>query len=467
MYCRRPVPPIPALHFLRSRRPEIALLLLGVVLRLAAIINLDPTWGYDSDGHYQYATWFVTHWAPPPINQFFQAFHPPFYYAIGGLILRAGGQFPALRAFSLFLGCVRLALLWLGLELYLPGRRMARLLAMALGAVLPVALFMDATIGGEGLQNLLSVIALILAPLALRARGRQRWRLAAWLGLVLGLCLLTKISGTALFIAIGMAVLAEQFMSQNVSAAERLGYAPPFALSLAMALAISSPLLVRNMRVTGKPFPTSFDTIQANQQDSVKDTPVLDRRSLGYVFLGSWEIYSRPFWPTSIHPNPRFFPVLIAGTFGDYLNYGYAPRRTERPGDIISNVGPARREALIPWRLSVVGGTVIALMTFCCWLTSARALWRRREVERLPLLLAPPLAIAGLLYFTIAHPFDSEGVIKATYVQFGCAPLYGLFGLAVESLWSRGPGGRVLAWIALVALALVAVYTFFCRMLPL
>ena len=333
---------------------------------------------------------------------------------------------------------------------------MARLLALALAAVLPVALFMDVTIGGEGLQNFLSVIALILMPLALRARARQRWRLAAWLGLVFGLCLLTKISGTALFVALGAAVLAEQLISR-LSATERFGRVAPFALTLGVALAISGPLLVRNIRVTGKPFPTSFDTVQADEQSSVKDKPVLDRRSLGYVFLGSWEIYSRPFWPTAITPNPRFFPVLVAGTFGDYLNYGYAPRRAERPGDIMSDVGPVRREALIPSRLSVVGGTVIALTLFCCWLASARALWQRREVERLPLLLAPPLAIAGLLYFTIAHPFDGEGVIKSTYVQFGCAPLYGLFGLAVEWLWGRGRGGRVLAWVALAALALVAI----------
>ena len=343
---------------------------------------------------------------------------------------------------------------------------MARLVALALAAVLPVALFMDVTIGGEGLQNLLSLMVLILASLALRARRRQRWYLAGWLGLALGLCLLTKISATALFAAIGLAVLLEQRTFDDASAAERLGRVTPFALAFALALAMSGPLLVRNIRATGQPFPTSFDTVQANQQDSVKDRPVLDRRSLGYVFLGSTEIYSRPFWPTAIQPNARFFPVLVASTFGDYLNYGYAPRRPERPGDIISNVGPVRREALIPARLSVVGGTVIALAVLGCWLAALRALWRRREAERLPLLLAPPLAIAGLLYFTIAHPFDSEGVIKAAYVQFGCGPLYGLFGLAVAWLWERGRGARVLACIALAALALVALYTFVCRLLP-
>jgi hypothetical protein len=94
------------------------------------------------------------------------------------------------------------------------------------------------------------------------------------------------------------------------------------------------------------------------------------------------------------------------------------------------------------------------------------SLWRRREVVRLPLLLAPPLAIAALLYFTIVHPFDHLGVIKSAYVQFAGAPVYGLFGLAVDSLWSRGRRGRALAGIALVALGLVAFYTVLCRVLP-
>ena len=150
----------------------------------------------------------------------------------------------------------------------LPGRRMARLLAMALAAVLPVALFVDATIGGEGLQNFLGVIALILAPLALRARGQQRWRLAAWLGLVLGLCLLTKISGTPLFVAIGRGA-GRAARSSGTSAPRHASAAPPRSALLArrVALAVWGPLLARNIRVTGNPFPTSFDTVQADEQE--------------------------------------------------------------------------------------------------------------------------------------------------------------------------------------------------------
>jgi len=448
----------------RSRRPEIALLLLGVLLRFAALINVDPMWGYDAGGHYEYATWFTKHWTPPPVDAFFHAFHAPLYYALCGLILRAGGNAGSLRVLSILLGCGRLALLWLGLELYLPFRRMARLVAMALAAVLPVALFTDVTLGGEALQNFLCVIALLLAPRALRAKRAQRWRIAGYLGLVLGLCMLTKISGIALFGAIGLAVVAQVVFEQG-TVAERFRRAAPFALTLAVAIAVFSPVLVRNVRGAGTPFPSSFDTSEKREMDAVKDKPVLDRRSLGYVLLGSSEIYERPYWPSAIQPQPRFFPVLLASTFGDYLNYD-SPRRSERPGDIMVNSRPLHRAVLVPWRLSVMGGTVIALVIVCSWLISMRAFARRREVAMLPLLLVPPLAVAALLYFTIAHPFDHLGVIKSAYVQFGCAPVYGLFGLAVESLWSRGGLRRVLAGVALAGLGLVAFYTMFCRVLP-
>jgi len=448
----------------KSRRPEIALLLLGVLLRVAALRNVDPMWGYDAGGHYEYATWFTKHWTPPPVDAFFHAFHAPLYYALCGLILRAGGNVGTLRALSIVLGCARLALLWLGFELYLPFRRMARLAAMALAAVLPVALFTDVTLGGEALQNLLCVIALLLAPRALRARRGERWKVAGYLGLVLGLCMLTKISGIALFGAIGLAVVAEALL-EGRGVAERLLRAAPFALTLAVALAIFSPVLVRNIRGAGTPFPSSFDTSEAWQMAPVKDKPVLDRRSLGYALLGSTEIYERPYVPTAIQPQPRFFPVLLASTFGDYLNYE-SPRRPAQPGDLMVNGRPVQRVRLVPWRLSIIGGTAVALAAVYSWFVCMLAFRRRREVARLPLLLVPPLAVAALFYFTVAHPFDHLGVIKAAYVQFGCAPVYGLFGIAVESLWSRGGGRRVLAAIALGGLGLVAFYSLFCRVLP-
>ncbi len=448
----------------RSRKLELALLLLGVLLRVAAALTLNPLWGYDVDGHYQYAEWFAHNAKVPPLTEFFQAFHPPLYYAMGGLIIKAGGHIQQVRILSLVFGGGRLALLWAGLELYLPGRRMARLVAMALAAILPAALFMDVSIGAEALQSFLATLALLLAPLALRAKGRERWYRALGLGLVLGLSLLTKISVLAVLFAVGVSALGESLLPRSGTPADRLRRAAPFAASLALALAIVAPLLVRNVRAVGKPFLTSFDTFQAKDQDSVKDRPLLDRRSLGYVFLGSLEIYKRPYWPTAIQPNPRFFPVLMASAFVDYHGYGLAPRRPAQPDDIMA-VTPVRHALLLPSCLSLVGGTLIASTLLGCWLACAYALWKRRQVVMLPLLLAPPLALLGLLHFTIAHPFDILGVIKATYVQFGFAPAYGLFGLAVDELWHRGRKGRVLAWIGLGGLALVAFYTFFCRVL--
>ncbi len=261
-------------------------------------------------------------------------------------------------------------------------------------------------------------------------------------------------------------MLAEQLWTPGLRLSERFRLAAPFVLCGVVALAIWSPVLVRNLRGTGKPFPTSFDGVQANEQDSVKDTPVLDRRSLGYLWPISFETFSRPFFPGGTSTEPGFFPVLLAGTFGDYMVYGYAPRRPQQPGDLIANQNPVRREAMKSSRLSVIGGTAIALAAFCCWLACLRALWLRREVLRLPLLLAPPLAIAGLLQFTTPTRSTSKGSSNRRTCSL-VPPPSTHSSVWRWSPWARRWGGRLLALAPLAGLGLVAFYTFFCLTLPL
>jgi hypothetical protein len=216
-------------------------------------------------------------------------------------------------------------------------------------------------------------------------------------------------------------------------------------------------------RQKGQPFVTSFDChAQVALMKPIARTPGWRRRPLDFYLGGSLDIYRRPYFPAGFEPRPRFFPVLLATAFGDYWNFGYAPRRGARPGEDSANGWAVRPEVLWPWRLSVAGGTLIALFTVAAWATAARAAIRRRNSEHALLLAAPALALAGLLHYNVVHPFDAEGLIKATYLQFGCLPAYGLFGVAVTFLGHRRPT-RPLALLALAALGLVALYTVVCR----
>ncbi len=130
---------------------ELALLLLGVPLRGVARKTIAPS----------RATTPTVTTSTPSGTRSTGITPPPFDSFLSGLsrpaLLRARGPDPPARrplpcAAVLLRGAlVGTAGVALGCRAraYLPGRRMTRLLAMALAAVLPVAVFMDVTVGGE------------------------------------------------------------------------------------------------------------------------------------------------------------------------------------------------------------------------------------------------------------------------------------------------------------------------------
>ena len=80
------------------------------------------------------------------------------------------------------------------------------------------------------------------------------------------------------------------------------------------------------------------------------------------------------------------------------------------------------------------------------------------------MLAVPVLAVVGQLHFAVKYPIDSEGMVKAIYLQFAAAPLCATFGVAVAWLWRRRRA-RILAVVELAAVAAVAVYAIACRLL--
>ena len=78
--------------------------------------------------------------------------------------------------------------------------------------------------------------------------------------------------------------------------------------------------------------------------------------------------------------------------------------------------------------------------------------------------IVPLLVVVGQLHYATAYPFDFQGVVKGVYAHCGSPPLYAAFGLAVAWLWQRRRL-RPFALANLAALAAVASYTFYCRVL--
>jgi hypothetical protein len=79
------------------------------------------------------------------------------------------------------------------------------------------------------------------------------------------------------------------------------------------------------------------------------------------------------------------------------------------------------------------------------------------------LLLVPGLAVAGQLFFAVAHPIDAFGPIKGAYLQFACGPLAGVFGVHASGLSSTRLGKPLLA-AAVLAVAAIAAYSVHARL---
>lgn len=444
------------------RWPEVMILLLGIVLRLSMISNFHYTWNYDSQSHWDVVEWMLRFGAVPNTETLYEGYHPPLFYALSAWLVTEGWTRPTMVAVPVGLGIVRLALIWLGFELHLPRFRIARIVGLALAAVLPASVHMDGMLFGEGLSCLIHTLILILMPFALRREGSFRWVLALWLGVLFGLAFLTKISALVTLGALGLAVGLE-FVLIDRPLPLRLKRATPWLLTLAVAVGMSSWYFAQNVRQYDKPLVTSFE-LQYDKFRVAKalESPVLDRRPLGYVFGWTDDIYLYPYHPAGSSGTYRFFPVALVTAVVDYWDFGFAGYEEAVPG----GPPPGRLHA---WRYpeislaAVFGGTLALIATLIAWVCAAVHVFRTRNIAHLALIAAPLLAVVAALQFAVSFPIEHNGVIKATYMMFAAPPLFALFGLAVD--WTtRSPARWALTVILALALGAIGWYSLQCRL---
>jgi F5/8 type C domain len=450
--------------WLRSRTWELALFLLGVLLRVSMTWSYDAKWSYDADGHWWVIEWMLAHHRVPPPDAVLHAFHPPLWYALAAWLIAHGVSRADLVWISIACGTVRLAVIWAGLELYLPGARLARLAALALAAVLAASVHPDGMIYTEAMSCMWISLVLLLVPRAFQRPPRTRWRHTGLIGLLLGLSMLTKISGAVVIISISAAALLE-FVFSARPWKRRAADLVSWAAMLAACLAVCGWYFARNVRDYGRPFVTSFDFSLHRLIAPYDEVPGLDRRTVGY-FVG-WDpaVQVWPFFPAGIQPYPRFFPVAIASTFTDYWNFSFSGLDPAIATGMKeeANARPVSKELLSVARGAVLGGLAIFASVVIAWALAVRALFRQRDFGILAVTLVPAFTLAAALQFAALYPLDKYGVVKGIYMQFGSAPLYALFGLAVA--WARGHRLRWPLFAALgLALWLVTAYTVWCRL---
>jgi 4-amino-4-deoxy-L-arabinose transferase-like glycosyltransferase len=450
-----------ALRWLAGRIPELVIVLFAIGLRASLTHTFDVTLGYDFPAHEGFMRYMLEHGRIPPYELNFSTYNPPLFYALAALMLKAGFTIQTIGRVSIVSSCVQFLLAWLGLELYLRESRVARVLALALFAVLPAAVHIAGFASNQAFSDVFCTGAIVLFPQILRRRGKAALGWAAGAGACLGIALLTKITGATILAAFLLAVviaIARSRVGDDVARA----MLPGAALLLGVVVALSGWHYVRHRVLHGKFVLIAYDMY--TDVDPILRLPYFDRRPFGFVTYWNEAIYKEPFWPSASQPQARFWPMLLVTTFSDYYNFAFVPRPGEGVPSVQYVYKPMRASAVAPARASVMGGTLLFALAAAAWVVAARRLWWRGDDGRLVLLLAALLPVLGQLHYAIKFPADGQGPIKGAYLQ--CAgPIYcALAGFAIVWLWNRRKlAPRALAAAGVFAIALVAAYTIFAK----
>ena len=444
--------------------PELCALGAGILIRLSMALLYDARIGFDFNAHWPHIQYIATRHALPPLDFNATAPHPPLYHLIAAAVVATGLGPGALGWMAALWGMLRLGLVWAGLEKWLPESRLARVIALALAAVLPAGAHLDGMITNETLVMLMSAAVFVVTPSAIAAARTGRIGPMLGLGALLALALMSKVSASVLIVSVAVAIGLEIVRTRPPAAwgrALRARALPVIAGALVLA-AVAGPWIVRNLVLYGKAAPSAYEGSAKRNQAPYEAMPYFDRRPLGFYLGWNLGIYVHPVYPAGIKPNARFFPVLIASTFNDYYIFSYSGGGRYRTDRFVSAAG------VTLGCLSVGAGTAIALVTVIAWFAAVRVLWRRREDgepdPRFALLLAPLGALLGQLHFATKYPNDNFGPIKGAYLQFVAPVLCALFGVGVAWMWRRARRRwRIPALAAIGCLALVAAYSAHAR----
>ncbi len=454
--------PLWLLRWLAERKLELALFLLGVALRVSMRFSYEPTAAYDFPWHWELVEWMIEHRRVAPADTMLQSQHPPLFYAVAAALYSSGVSLANMAWLPVACGVLRLGLTWVALELYLPHSRWARASALALAAVMAASVHVDGMIYPEAVNCLWASLAILLAPLAFRSPLRRRLGLALLIGVVLGMEMLTKVSGLTIVAAVGCVAGLELLCSKG-ALAQRWRAAACWGAMLAACLTVCGWYYARNVARFGRPFVTSFDLpSQRYMMEESKRIPYLHRRTIGYFMAWEPAMYSFPFGHVATGANPTFFPAAVASAFVDYWNYGFSQVHPLSKSGVWHPAASTPPKVLRAAQLAAAGGTVIFIATAAAWFAVSRRLWQRRDWGRLSLVATPLVMLGAAMHFAITYPVDGYGVVKSAYLQYGAGPLCGLYGVSVA--WSRQ---RLSRWpllaLLLGALVLVAAYTLYCR----
>lgn len=431
----------------RSIDPSWLILLLGLLVRVVALIQLDPRNGYDAAAHLRY-TEILGEGRIPRVGvdkDTWAAQYPPFYYALAWMLSNLGLGDRGGQLVSLASGAVRLVLV----DRFFARESMprhGRAFANLLHAFLPFAVRIDVFYSNESLATTLAIASVMIA-----SAERSTWRptiIAIWTGLALGAALLTKSSAVAAIPAVCFAL-----MSGCTTGVRAMKIA---SLRLAIAAALSAMLLLPwalpNLLVHKTPYPSAY----ATDTSDAWTRPLFARHDRVF-YLPRFEVEDLR-WPYHQHARRVSMPnTFLFEGWGDYYNFLSRGISEARPPESANGRVLTSGMRFTHVLLILLGVVFVAVFLAGAALASWR-LWKGRmscEETALSILGAGYVVLAVIFAISVVH--EADGAVKATYA-LGAAPIFSLWtGAIFQSVSRRGVVAFGVAVLLAGAPAMVAV----------
>ena len=249
----------------RESLPRIALLAIfgaWVYLFGEKMVKIGPGAGFDVGTHLAYIFYIFQNQRIPLPTEGWSMFHPPFFYLLSAGFLQIMGVFfswdnlfPFLKIIPLLCGMGHIWVSYSLLRLVFPDDRARILGGVILAGFLPMNIYISAYVGNEPLHAFLAGCSLVMAVHILRS-SEVRSSHMIYLGLLLGLAMLTKITAGALVpvVVIFLAYKMIRVDGKNLKeVASRLG------LFILVMTVISGWYYIRNLIHFGRPFMINWD----------------------------------------------------------------------------------------------------------------------------------------------------------------------------------------------------------------
>lgn len=241
-----------------------------VVMALNNLWQVNWRLGFDMARHFDYVQYIAQHHALPLANQGLEMFQPPLFYLLEAPVywlLSSRYEMDVivrvLRFLPLLCGLAQIEIVYRAARLVFPGKDDLQKIALVVGGLCPVNIYVSQAIGNEPLAGTLTALAVLLCLSLLVERDRVRtWRFFVVLGLVWGLAILSKVTPLLLapLVVSAVAVYCRTVLPRNPDGAwgPSLGRA---GVVCGVCGLTAGWFFLRNLAHFGKPFVANWDPV--------------------------------------------------------------------------------------------------------------------------------------------------------------------------------------------------------------